>query len=250
MILHVLRAIFVLLMAAVGFFFAFQKDAPLDIDITVLTAIAFAGALVCIDILAPPSRKLQIFAGTFLGIVVGLLVAYVLSFVVRLVVTQYITGNQEAIIRYINMLDSVAACYLAISVIMQTKDDFRFIVPYVEFSKQTKGARPILVDTSVLIDGRITDIVKTGIIESQLVVPQFVLLELQQIADSADKLKRNRGRRGLDVLGKLQTNGRSEVSIYDPHRDEDTAPVDQRLVVLAKELGARILTNDFNLNKV
>jgi uncharacterized protein YacL len=249
MILHVLRALFVLLMAAVGFFFAFQNPPPLDLDVSVVAAIAFAGVLVCIDILAPPRRKLQIFAGTFLGIVVGLLVAYVLSFVVRLVVIQYITGNQEAIIRYVNMLNSVAACYLAISVIMQTKDDFRFIVPYVEFSKQTKGARPILVDTSVLIDGRITDIVKTGIIESQLVVPQFVLSELQQIADSADKLKRNRGRRGLDVLAKLRDNTHSEVSIFDPHR-EDEGPVDQRLINLASELGGRVLTNDFNLNKV
>jgi uncharacterized protein YacL len=250
MILHVLRALFVLLMAAVGFFFAFQPSPPLDLDISVVVAIAFAGLLVCVDILAPPHRKLQIFAGTFLGILVGLLVAYVLSFVVRLVVVQYFTGNQEAIIRYINMLNSVAACYLAISVIMQTKDDFRFIIPYVEFSKQTKGARPILVDTSVLIDGRITDIVHSGIVESQLVVPQFVLTELQQIADSGDKLKRNRGRRGLDVLGKLRNSEHSDVAIYDPHGEDEGLAVDQRLVTLAKDLNARVLTNDFNLNKV
>jgi uncharacterized protein YacL len=166
MILHILRALFVLLMAAVGFFFAFQTPPPLDLDIAVVIAIAFAGILVCIDILSPPQRKLALFAGAFLGIMVGLFVAYVLSFLVRLIVIQYAQGNQEAIIRYINTLNSVAACYLAISVIMQTKDDFRFIVPYVEFSKQTKGARPILIDTSVLIDGRITDIIITGIIES------------------------------------------------------------------------------------
>ncbi len=250
MILHVLRALFVLLMAAVGFFFAFQESPPLDLDISVVIAIAVGVLLVCIDILSPQRRKLAIFSGTFFGLIVGLLVAYVLSFVVRLLVVQYATGNQEALIRYINMLISVAACYLAISVIMQTKDDFRFILPYIEFTKQTKGARPILVDTSVLIDGRITDIAMTGIIESQLIVPQIVLTELQQIADSADKLKRNRGRRGLDVLAKLRSNGRTDVSIFDPHRDDESIGADQLLVNLALELGGRILTNDFNLNKV
>ncbi len=250
MILHILRGLFVLLMAAIGFFFAFQSAEPVIQNLSVIIPTALAVLIVCIDILSPARRKLAIFSGTFLGLIVGLAMAYVLSFVVRLLVLQYFTGNQEAIIRFINTLMSVAACYLTISFIFQTKDDFRFIVPYVEFSKATKGARPILIDTSVLIDGRITDIAMTGILESQLVVPQFVLGELQQIADSADKLKRNRGRRGLDVLAKLRDNGRSDVSIYDPHRENDTGGVDERLMDLADELGARVLTNDFNLNKV
>ena len=250
MILHVLRALFVLLMAAAGFFFAFQQPPPVDPDMAVVIAIGFAGLLICIDILAPARRKLAIFSGTFLGLLVGLLIAYVLSFVVRLLVVQYATGNQEAIIGFANLLISIAACYLAISVIMQTKDDFRFILPYVEFSKQIKGARPILVDTSVLIDGRINDIVASGIIESQLIVPQFILTELQQIADSADKLKRNRGRRGLDVVAKLRSNPRTDVALYDPHGEDEGASVDQRLMNLAKELNGRVLTNDFNLNKV
>jgi len=249
MILTILRALFVLLMAAVGFFFAFQKESPLDLDISVVVPIALSVLIICVDILAPPRRKLAIFSGMFLGVIVGLILSYALSFIVALLVHQYVTGDQEAIIRYINLIDTMAGCYLAISFIFQTKDDFRFIIPYVEFSKQAKGARPIIVDTSVLIDGRIKDIAATGMIESQLVVPQFVLLELQQIADSADKLKRNRGRRGLDVLAKLRDNERTDVSIYDPHREDDT-PVDQKLINLAAELGARVLTNDFNLNKV
>src|SRR5688500_5889687 len=252
MILHLLRALFVLLMAAVGFFFVFEDPNPVDnIDVVfwILPAVALAVLLVCIDILAPRS-KLAIFSGTILGLVVGLLIAYVLSFLVTLLVTQYVTGDQDRIIRYVNMVVSVACCYLSISFILQSKDDFRFIIPYVEFSKQTKGARPILVDTSVLIDGRITDIVTSGIIESQLIVPQFVLAELQQIADSGDNLKRARGRRGLDVLAKLRANGRTDVALYDPHREEDLGGVDTRLMHLAKELNARVMTNDFNLNKV
>src|SRR4029079_3256301 len=163
----------------------------------------------------------------------------------QLFVVQWAEGDQRQKAQFIEILIAVCACYLSISFILQTKDDFRFIIPSVEFSKATKGARPILVDTSVLIDGRITEIASTGIIESQLVVPHFVLNELQQIADSADKLKRNRGRRGLDVLAKLRNNVRSDVAIYDPHREDEGMGVDQRLMNLATELGARVLTNDF-----
>jgi uncharacterized protein YacL len=151
---------------------------------------------------------------------------------------------------YINMLVGVISCYLSISFILQTKDDFRFVIPYVEFSKQTKGARPMLLDTSVLIDGRINDVAATGILESQLIVPRFVLHELQAVADSSDKLKRNRGRRGLDMLAKLQGTEHADVILYDSHTREESTEVDQRLVALAKELNGRILTNDFNLNKV
>jgi uncharacterized protein YacL len=122
----------------------------------------------------------------------------------------------------------------------------------VEFSKQTKGARPILLDTSVLIDGRIADIAVTGILESQVVVPQFVLDELQMVADSADKLKRARGRHGLDTLAKLRNMTQADVILYDTsgRADEGNSDVDQKLTDLAKSMNARVLTNDFNLNKV
>ncbi|MGB3985463.1 MAG: PIN domain-containing protein, partial [Limnochordia bacterium] len=103
--------------------------------------------------------------------------------------------------------------------------------------------------TSVIIDGRISDITKTGFIEGTLIVPSFVLDELQHIADSSDVLKRNRGRRGLDILNKIQKEPYVQVQIMD--RDfEDIAEVDSKLVKLAKELGAKVITNDFNLNKV
>jgi uncharacterized protein YacL len=159
--------------------------------------------------------------------------------------------QQEVVVRFFTLMLGVVTCYLAISFILQTKDDFRFIIPYVEFSKQTKGARPILLDTSVLIDGRIADIAKTGILESQLVVPRFVLNELQSIADSADKLKRNRGRRGLDVLTRMQDNKRADVILWDTSgRGDAEDEVDQQLMSLAIELSGRVLTNDFNLNKI
>jgi uncharacterized protein YacL len=138
---------------------------------------------------------------------------------------------------------------------LQTKDDFRFLIPYVEFSKQVKGGRPMVLDTSVIIDGRIADLCDTRIIDTKLVVPRFVLNELQGIADSSDKLKRNRGRRGLDVLKRLQTNPRIELEMHDGHVPDggkagEKIRVDERLVLFARSIGARVVTNDFNLNKV
>jgi uncharacterized protein YacL len=258
MILHVLRALFVLLMAAVGWAFIKDPEARLGPNnwLSLAIALVVGVLIVCLDILAP-RKKLAVFSGAFLGLIVGISIAYALSFVTALLVDQYIAATKaevtsvmrDGIVQFINLLVGVVTCYLSISFIMQTKDDFRFVIPYVEFQKQTKGNRPILLDTSVLIDGRINEIATTGILDSQLVVPRFVLAELQAIADSGDKLKRNRGRRGLDVLAKLQGNERIELRHYDTHED-GIHDVDERLMTLASDLSARVLTNDFNLNKV
>ena len=152
------------------------------------------------------------------------------------------------------MLITVICCYVTISTLLQTKDEFRFIIPYVEFSKQVKGGRPLVLDTSVIIDGRIADVCDTRLIDTKLIVPRFVLQELQAIADSSDKLKRNRGRRGLDVLKRLQTNPKIELQMHDGNipelRTGERIRVDERLVILAKALSARVVTNDFNLNKI
>jgi uncharacterized protein YacL len=107
----------------------------------------------------------------------------------------------------------------------------------------------ILLDTSVIIDGRILDISQTGFIQSELVIPRFVLNELQHVADSADVLRRNRGKRGLEILGELQHHSRAPVRIIDDDIDT-TGEVDEKLVMLAKERRCPVMTNDFNLNRV
>jgi len=262
MVLHVLRALFILLMAAVGWFFLNDPHRALgDMQwLMLMVSVAVGVLFICIDILAP-RKKLAVFSGTFLGLLVGSFVSYALSFVIQMLVDQLLSGPNRltaqqriSLLQFLDLAVGIVCVYLSISFVLQTKDDFRFIIPYVEFSKQTKGARPILLDTSVLIDGRISDIADTGILESQLIVPRFVLEELQAVADSGDKLKRNRGRRGLDVLQKLQGSRRVEVILYDSSVREQEGvaemDVDQRLLQLAKELNARVLTNDFNLNKV
>jgi uncharacterized protein YacL len=152
----------------------------------------------------------------------------------------------------IKLLVGAVTIYLCVSFVMQTKDDFRFIVPYVEFSRQSKGLRPMLLDTSVIIDGRIADIADTRLLKSPLIVPRFVLEEIQNLADSADKLKRNRGRRGLDMLNRLQASDKAEIRLTDARLSqvEELTDVDHKLVALAKHLDGQIVTNDYNLNKV
>jgi uncharacterized protein YacL len=152
----------------------------------------------------------------------------------------------------VTLLLTIVCCYVCVSLLLQTKDEFRFIIPYVEFSKQVKGGRPLVLDTSVIIDGRIADICDTRFIDTKLVVPRFVLQELQSVADSSDKLKRNRGRRGLDMLKRMQNNTKVELQIHEGNLPElrNVHKVDERLVVLAKALGARVVTNDYNLNKI
>ena len=132
---------------------------------------------------------------------------------------------------------------------MRGKDEFNIIIPYVRFARQDQSEEIIILDTSVIIDGRIVDIIATHFIEGRFLVPRFVLRELQQIADSQDPLKRNRGRRGLDILNRMQKGTDIEVKINEEDFPE-IRDVDAKIVKLGKLLSAKILTNDFNLNKI
>ena len=171
----------------------------------------------------------------------------------RTTIESEVLGYRDApFISALKIMIGVTCCYLAVSFILQTKDDVRFVIPYVEFVKQAKGARPLVLDTSVIIDGRIADIADTRIVESELLVPRFILQELQMVADSGDKLKRNRGRRGLDILNKLQGSKSADIRILDGQLSpqEESQTTDEKLVSLAKRIEGRVVTNDYNLNKI
>jgi len=149
---------------------------------------------------------------------------------------------------------SVIFGYLGMVIAIRKKEDilktFTFIkTPAVETTEERITSRDKLLDTSVIIDGRIADICETGFIEGTLVIPRFVLKELQKIADSSDALKRNRGRRGLDVLNRIQKKINIPVRI-DETDFSDIKEVDSKLVRLGKISGGKIFTNDFNLNKI
>ena len=209
--------------------------------ITVLVALI----VVLLDWLTP--RKS---IATTSAIVVGLLVGMIAAGLVTDVIVENLEpAHPEEWREALNLGFSAIFVYLAISIILQTKDDFRFIIPYVEFARERRGGKPLILDTSVIIDGRIVDIVETKIVDEPIIIPRFVLKELHDIADSSDRLKRNRGRRGLDMLAKLQKNEDVTVQIADCHIP-DVVEVDHKLVALAKSMAARVVTNDFNLNKV
>jgi uncharacterized protein YacL len=144
----------------------------------------------------------------------------------------------------------VSFSYIGMVLAMRSnKDDFSLLIPYVRFSSQTSPPNICLLDTSVIIDGRIADLIEARFIEGTVVVPRFVLKELQAIADSNDPIRRARGRRGLETLSKIQRQHRAEVKIHEGDIPEEPA-VDSKLIQLARALGAKLFTNDYNLGKV
>ena len=198
------------------------------------------------------NKQITTISAIYFGLLLGLLLGTLFSTALEPFIADWLSKN-PARLQMIRLCCSLlVCCYVSISTLLQTKDEFRFIIPYVEFSKQIKGGRPLVLDTSVIIDGRIADICDTRFIDTKLIVPRFVLQELQGIADSSDKLKRNRGRRGLDMLKRMQNNTKVELQMHEANLAElrEVHKVDERLVVLAKALGARVVTNDYNLNKI
>ncbi|HVP73839.1 MAG TPA: TRAM domain-containing protein [Phycisphaerales bacterium] len=209
----------------------------------------FGVAVVLIDAATPNKRLATVFA-SYAGIIAGLVGALAVGTMLDLVAKSWdlTTPSSSAYLGLIKLAIGITMCYLAVSIVLTTKDDFRLAIPYVEFAKQVRGVRPLLLDTSTLIDGRIHNVGQTGMVDAPLIVPQFVIDELQTLADSADKLKRARGRRGLAMVSQLQTNPYVAISIDTtevPRRN-----VDQMLVQMAAEQSLRILTTDYNLNKV
>ncbi len=267
MVIWVLRALFVLLIGAVSFSIGPQTasdEGSMSPFWFMVASIVVAFVFVAVDALIP-RKSLAALSGAFLGLVAGMVMAFGLGLIVDLLIEVFAPGlgkpdvsssvpipNTSTVVDSVKLIIGIICCYFTISFILQTKDDIRFVIPYVEFSRQSRGARPLILDTSVIIDGRIADICDTRIIDSAIMIPRFVLQELQTIADSSDKLKRNRGRRGLDMLNKLQTNEKVEIRIGETRlpAGEEEGDVDQKLVVLAKKIDGRIVTNDYNLNKI
>lgn len=231
--------------AGLGTFFAtgkqFMSQYPWVDFVSVLVIAAIA---LTIDI-SVPRKRLDLISAVYFGVLVGLFLTYAIS----LALTPMLHDSPYR--EKIHLVLGMIVCYSCISLLLQTKDDFRFIIPYVEFSKEVKGLKPYILDTSVVIDGRIADLVETSILDNPLIMPRFVLAELQSIADSGDKMRRSRGRRGLDILQRLRNSENVELKMYDrEHPDMADQPVDMKLVLLAKALEGKVVTGDYNLNKV
>ncbi len=149
----------------------------------------------------------------------------------------------------IKLILTVIFCYLGMLIGLRGKDEFNIVIPYVRLHRQDQMEELTLLDTSAIIDGRILDIFKTKFLEGKVIVPRFVLRELQQISDSTDSIKRQRGRRGLEILQAIQKELSLGMALHEEEFPE-VKEVDAKLVKLAKLLEAKILTVDFNLNRV
>lgn len=219
---------------------------------TLLLGTAILSAVVLFIDIGTPKKSLAALAGVFFGLLVGIVVSWALAQVLDMIIDIYRIGLGETAIRTLKWMVGICICFLIISIVIRTKDDVRFVIPYVEFTKQTKGARPFVLDTSAIIDGRIADLYKSKLFDAPLIVPRFVLNEIQLISDSADKLKRNRGRRGLDILKEMQADTAIDITIDDTvvPEIEELKGVDQKLILFSKNCGGRLVTTDYNLSKV
>jgi uncharacterized protein YacL len=182
----------------------------------------------------------------------GLLIGVFLTYVAILALTPLLaTLPPSTLLGLVPSVLGMILCYICTSLLLQTRDDFRFIIPYVEFARDVKGLRPNVLDASAIIDGRVTELAESGLFQSRFVVPSFVVDDLQEAAESADKFLRIRGRRGLDVLARLREGKSIEFEVLEPHRDEDAdATSESRVVGMASELSGRVVTADANVMKI
>ncbi len=210
--------------------------------ISILFGFASGGIVIGIDKALKGFSVRGLSAATF-GLFVGFLMSF---FVGNSVLFQFIDSETRLMAQIIMY---VVCSYLAMVIALRGKDDFNLIIPYVKFRREDKPERLILLDTNIIIDGRILDVCETGFLDAVFVIPRFVLHELQFIADSSEEIRRIRGLRGLEILKSLQNNSHTEIKIHDNDVPE-IKQVDGKLVQLAKMLNAEILTNDYNLNRI
>ncbi len=187
----------------------------------------------------------QMLVAAVVGLIVGLIIAALMAFPLSFL--------PEPFSQIFPFVGVALFSYLGIAImVMRQRDIFNVLGGRLsgQIGSSIKGANgPILLDTSVIIDGRIADISQTGFVMGEMLVPRFVLNELQHVADSSDRLRRNRGRRGLEILNSLLRDSNTPVRVTDMDI-EDAYQVDDKLVLLAKQLQCPIMTTDYNLNRV
>lgn len=231
-----LRILFFILSAVIGY----QSMHP-----ALTGGLIGAGVSLVIILLEIGMRKVSVrgLSSVVFGLILGLIMSKLVGDAFSIIP---LTPDSLAISR---MVLTVIFCYFGMVIGLRGKDEFNVIIPYVRLRRQDQAESLTVVDTSAIIDGRIQDILKTKFLEGKLVIPRFVLKELQQIADSTDPIKRQRGRRGLEILNAIQKEAGNSLSLNEDDFPE-VKEVDAKLVKLAQLLEGKIMTVDFNLNHV
>jgi uncharacterized protein YacL len=251
MALVILRSIFVMVSVGIAvliFNSEPMRAAPEWVPWAVLFGM-IALPLTVIGIDASLRRKdLTVITAVYFGLLVGVFLTYIAILALTPILP---TSPRDPIASWLPLILGMLLCYICTSLLIQTRDDFRFLIPFVEFARDVKGLRPNLLDASAIIDGRIADLAESGIFQSRFVVPSFVVDELQAEAEAVEKQRRLRGRRGLDILTRLRASRAIDIEVLAPVDETDGEASDEsRVVAMARRLGGRIVTNDPNLVKI
>ena len=193
-------------------------------------------------------KDLTTITAVYFGLLIGVFVTYVTLLALQPILP---LSPNDPLHSWLPLVLGSVLCYLCTSLLIQTRDDFRFLIPYVEFARDVRGLRPNVLDSTAIVDGRIADLAEAGVFESRFVVPSFVLDELQAAAESNDRQQRTRGRRGLDVLARLRENDAVDIDVITPRQEShDELAMETRVVDLARELGGRVVTIDASAAKL
>lgn len=243
----VLRAFF--FMSAVGLGAYVAVDIPEYQFAAMVIAGMIALLVIAVDALAVSRSSIGTVSAIVFGLLIGFLAAQLFIGIVSLMGDfEGELGQQQ--LKAIRLALTLIFCYLGPTYILRTKDDFRFIVPYVEFVRQARGASPLVLDTSAIIDGRVVDLARANVFDAPFVVPRFVVEELQRVADLSSRSRRERGRRGLDRLKSLQEIPNVEVELILARYTDDGVDVDRRLIEVTRAREGKLVTTDYNLQKV
>src|SRR5438477_1997455 len=241
--INLLRALFLTFCAAVGGIITSETQENAMPGI--LTGGAFSLLVILVDRLLK-GFSLRAFSSATFGLILGLIFANLLM------ASQVLRFQSETVQWTARLVVYATFAYLGMMLAMRSnRDEFSLIIPYVRFARETTQHEPVVVDTNVIIDGRIAELCAAGFLSRSLIVPRFILGELQTLADSRDPIKRERGRRGLEILNQLQESREVELTIHETALDDETdLTTDARLVRTARVLQARLLTNDNALCQV
>lgn len=239
--LMLVRILFIISSMIVGYYQVSNPQTGAGIMGALIGAIA--SGLIILAEMGMRKTSVKGLSSTVFGLILGLIMAKLVGDAFSL------ASVQPDMLMRIRLILTLIFCYLGMLIGLRGKDEFNIIIPYVRLRRQSQNEDVIVIDTSVIVDGRIVDISKTKFLSGKLVIPKFVLRELQQIADSTDPMKRQRGRRGLEMLHTLQKEPGLDIAIHEEDFP-DLTEVDAKLVKLAKLMDAKILTVDFNLNRV